>query len=98
MTDKIRMNFDKMEELARAFRDGSKTMEDINNQIGQIAGILEEGGLLGQTGSAFSNALRQDLMKNVKRIEDKLAEMEKDLRAAMQDMQSADKTAGGLYH
>jgi WXG100 family type VII secretion target len=97
MSDKIRMNFDQMEDMARSLHDSAEKLEEMGNHVAQLADVLDDGVLVGVAGIALSQAMRQDLAKAMTRIHDKLDEMEKDVRDAMQDMRSADKAAGSLY-
>lgn len=97
MAERIKMNFDMMEEMAQAFGDGAQTLESTLSEINSIAGMLEDGGLLGEAGDAFASACRGPLAGSISRLKDTFDEMRSDVIAAADEMRSADSSSKGYY-
>jgi WXG100 family type VII secretion target len=97
MSDIIKMDYDLMEDMARVFDESAKTMEDVQQQVSSIAQELQDGGLLGQAGEAFADALSTRLAPAIARLEEKFTELKTDVKAAEQDMRDADSTAVRYY-
>jgi len=91
--NKIKMEYARMEEMAKTFQQGSEQLKDTLAQMQSIASTLENGALLGQGGSAFSDAIRNKLCPSISRLEQKFLELQKDVLSAMKDMQAADATS-----
>ena len=97
MAEQIKMNFAMMEDMAQAFGDGAQTLETTLSEINNIAGMLEDGGLLGEAGDAFASACRGSLAGSVSRLKDTFDEMRNDIIAAKEEMESADSSSKGYY-
>ena len=97
MSDTIKMDYGLMDDMARVFGESAQTLESVGKQVGSIAQELQDGGLLGQAGDAFVDALSSRLAPSIARLQDKLTELRQDIVAAKQDMADADSTAAGHY-
>ena len=97
MSEQIKMDYALMDDMARVFGEGAQTLESVGKQVGSIAQELQDGGLLGQAGEAFVDALSTRLAPAIARLQDKLTELKQDIVAAKQDMADADSTAVGYY-
>jgi len=97
MSDIIKMDYDLMDDMARVFGESAETLESVAKQVGSIAQELQDGGLLGQAGEAFVDALNSRLTPAIVRLQDKLVELRQDVVAAKQDMVDADRTSVGYY-
>lgn len=97
MTEIIKMNFAMMDDMAIAFKDGSQVLENVLSEVNQIVSILEDGALLGEAGDQFASACRGPLASSVNRLKDKFEELQSDVIAAKEEMEAADREAGGLY-
>ena len=97
MSDIIKMDYGLMDDMARTFNESAQTLEDVQKQVGSIAQELQDGGLLGQAGAAFVDALSTRLVPALARLQDKLTELRQDIVAAKQDMVDADRTTVGYY-
>lgn len=93
---KIKMEYAQMEEMAKTFQQGSEQLKDTLSQMQNIANTLQDGALLGQGGSAFTDAIRSKLCPAISRLEQKFVELQKDVLNAMKEMQQADSTSKGL--
>ena len=97
MSDIIKMDYDLMDDMARVFGESAETLESVAKQVGSIAQELQDGGLLGQAGEAFVDALTSRLAPAIVRLQDKLVELKQDVTGAAQDMMDADRTSVGYY-
>lgn len=93
---KIKMEYARMEEMAKTFQKGSEQLKETQNQMKGIATTLQDGALLGQGGSAFADAINSKLCPAINKLEQKFQELQKDVMNAMRDMQQADATSKGL--
>ena len=76
---KIKMEYDRMDEMAKTFQQGSEQLKDTLAQMQSIANTLQDGALLGQGGAAFSDAIRNKLCPSISRLEQKFQELNKDV-------------------
>jgi uncharacterized protein YukE len=53
--------------------------------------------LLGQGGTAFTEAIRDSLNPAIARLEEKFQELAQDVRKAIEDMQEADEESKGKF-
>ena len=65
--------------------------------LGTVAGMLEEGALLGRGGEAFTDAIRSKLCPAIMRLDDKFQELAGDVQKAIDYMQQADKTSASKF-
>jgi len=93
---KIKMEYARMEEMAKTFQKGAEQLKETNSQMHAIANTLQEGALLGQGGAAFADAINGKLCPAIIRMEQKFQELQKDVLGALKDMQGADATSKGL--
>jgi WXG100 family type VII secretion target len=87
------MDYPLMEEMKRTFQAGREQLQDTTNELKGIADMLEQGALLGNAGSAFSDAVRGPLMGAVARLSNKFEELEADLQHAVDQMRQAEEKA-----
>jgi WXG100 family type VII secretion target len=79
----VRMNYDSMETMAKEFDNAVKQLEETMNDMNKVAQTMEDGALLGMGGDAFCDAIRSQLLPNMKILTEKLGEMGGDVRAAV---------------
>lgn len=94
---KIKMEYARMEEMAKTFQAGGEQLKETMSQMMSIANQLQDGALLGQGGAAFTDAIRNKLCPAISRLENKFMELQKDVVGAMNDMKQADSTSKGLF-
>jgi WXG100 family type VII secretion target len=97
MQNEIKMDYPLMEEMKKTFRAGREQLEDTTNELKSIADKLEQGALLGQAGSAFSEAVRATLMNAVGKLSQKFEELENDLQYAVDQMHAAEEKAKSSF-
>jgi WXG100 family type VII secretion target len=93
---KIKMEYARMEEMAKTFQQGSEQLKDTLAQMQSIANTLQDGALLGQGGAAYTDAIRNKLCPAISRLEQKFQELQRDVLGALKDMQQADAASKGL--
>jgi WXG100 family type VII secretion target len=93
---KIKMEYARMEEMAKTFQQGSEQLKDTLSQMQSIANTLQDGALLGQGGAAFTDAIRNKLCPSISRLEQKFEELQRDILGALKDMQAADSTSKSI--
>jgi WXG100 family type VII secretion target len=93
---KIKVEYARMDEMAKTFQQGSEQLKDTLAQMQSIANTLQDGALLGQGGAAFVDAIRNKLCPSISRLEQKFLELQRDVQGAKRDMEQADSTSKGL--
>jgi len=93
----VQMDYDLMEEMAQAFRDGAQHLEDLIRGLQNIAGRLEDGALLGRGGDALAGAIRDKLNSRIAALQDKLEELNLDVYGALVDLRDGDTEAASRF-
>lgn len=96
MADKIRVNYPALEEMARNCDAFAQRLRQTVQMANQIAQQMSNGSLQGEFGDVFVQALGVFQTK-VNKLADKFAEEAGDIRGAMDDMRTADQTAGAKF-
>lgn len=91
------MKYPMVDRMARTMKQSSKRLDACLSDMNKVIATLEQGGLRGDAGAAFSQAVRGSLNPSLKRLRAKFDELDKDLRKAKQDMITADKTAARAH-
>jgi len=97
MSDKIRVNYEALEEMANICMANYENLNNVLNNIRQIANGMTSEALVGDVGQAFSDALTGPFASSVKKLGEKFKEVSDDIHGAIDDMKSADSTAGGNF-
>ena len=97
MTDEIKMDYGLMEEMAKTFGQGSEQLKETLSEVQSLAGVLEDGALLGRSGDAFAEALRNQLSKAITRLEEKFQELRDDINKAAADMKREDAVSARQF-
>jgi len=98
MAEKIRVNYQELEEMAQLVDKAAQHLQDTTAKLAQKASQDMQGGTLtGDIGEAFASALGGPFVASVNKLGQKLDEVAKDIRAAVKDMQSADNDAAGQF-
>jgi len=95
--DVKKMNYPMVERMARTMDQSAKTLEECLGEMNKVIATLEQGGLRGDAGAAFSQGVRGSLNPSLKRLQAKFNELNKDLRDAKRDMEEADKTSARAH-
>lgn len=97
MTDEIRVVYPDMEDMSRAFQRGAEQLRDTMQEMQNLAGVLEDGALLGMGGQAFVEAIRGKLCPAIDRLAEKFDELDGDVKAAVRYAQQADRQSKGMF-
>ncbi len=97
MSADVQMNYETMEEMAKIFQNGSQQLKETGQAMEQLAGMMSEGGLLGEGGEKFAEALRSRLSKKIHKLSDKFHELSGDVTGAVKDLRDGDKTAASRF-
>lgn len=92
-----RMEYDKMEEAAAAYVQVAGQLHDLHQAMKQISEKIEGGGLLGDAGDEFRDAINSVLVNKIMRIERKCRELDKDLRGAVSKIRDGVATAESRF-
>ena len=95
MPEKIKMNYPKMEAMAKQFGQGSEQLKATKKAMTDVAAILEGGALRGEAGKAFSEGIRDQLCPAIEKLDQKFLELQKDVQQAMEKMKAADSESKG---
>jgi len=97
MTDEIKLVYATAEDMIHTFQQGVEQLQNTNQQMQALAGMMEEGALLGRGGEAFTDAIRSKLCPAIMRLDDKFKELAGDVQKAIDYMQQADKTSASKF-
>lgn len=95
--DHIKVVFPLMNDMAKTFAQGSKQLEQTKREMLAISQTLSDGALLGRGGTAFTEAIRTQLVPAINRLDEKFEELQKDVLEAAQKMREADQTSKGMF-
>jgi hypothetical protein len=91
--DKERMVEPSMNEMIAAFRKAHLALEQTMNVAKGIAEQMKQGALVGQAGDQFVQGINDVLIPQVKKLEEKLEEMEVDVQRAVARIKLAEAEA-----
>ena len=96
MADKISINYAEVEAMAAQCRRVGNQVQAISTSAKRIAGELQDGVFTGKPGDTFVQALGQ-LERRTNLLAAKIAEVVRDIEAAINDMKRADGAAGSQF-
>ena len=91
MAEKIRLNYPAMEEMAKYCDYANQQVLQTMNEGLRIARQMRDGAMVGDAGEAFASALEGPYKNGCSKLAEKLKEISGDIRAAIADMQAADR-------
>lgn len=94
MADIIKYDYAMLEEMEKAFRTSAEQIGDMITEVNNIIGLLEGGALLGVAGDSFVEACSGPLMQSLTKLQDKMTELEGDIRQVITD--TRDTTSGDV--
>ncbi len=97
MSDKIRLNYPQMEEMAQHLKSVQTRLMLTTRLARSAAQEMQGGALVGDAGEAFANALNTAFVPAVTKLSQKFGEVSDDIKKAISDMQAADKRAGSAF-
>lgn len=93
----VRMDFPKVQKMATEFKNAASQIEKSMSDMKKVAQILEDGGLQGEAGSAFQAAIRSNLLPAMAKLQAKMTELHKDIKAAEQATRKGESTARSRF-
>jgi WXG100 family type VII secretion target len=93
MSDIIKLDYGMAEAMAKTFNEGAECLQDVSQELQNIANHLADGALLGRGGTAFVEHIRGSLCPSLAKLIQKFQELDKDVQGAISDMREADETS-----
>lgn len=90
MADEIKLNYPMAEEMVKAFNESAQQIQETVQEMLTISGMLEDGGLRGRAGQLFVEALRNQFVPALSRLNNKFDELSGDVQKAIDFMKAAD--------
>lgn len=97
MADEIKLDYGLAETMANVFGQGVEELQDVMQEMQNIANTLEGGVLLGRGGQALTDAIRGSLAPSMTKLIAKFEELQGDVQTAIQAMRQADTAAKGQF-
>lgn len=95
--DEIKLDFGLAEDMAKTIKESYEKLQDLSQEMQNIANTLEEGALLGRGGATFVDAIRGQLAPSLAKFIEKFEELEGDIHEAMDFMRESDDTSAGKF-
>ena len=93
----VRMDFPKVKKMASEFKKAASQINESMQQMKKVAQTMEDGGLQGEAGSAFQAAIRTKLLPAMGKLEQKMMELHKDVKAAEAATRKGESTARSRF-
>jgi len=93
----VRMNYDTMEKMAKAFDAAARQMEETQKAADGLGKEMEGGALQGEGGTAFKAAIDGPLTKSLNKLRDKMLELSKDINGAVKATRDGVSTAESRF-
>lgn len=97
MSDVIKLDYEMADAMAKTFNQGAQQLEDVMQELQSVANLLADGALLGRGGTAFVEAIRNNLCPSLSKLTAKFQELEKDVQGAISDMRAADAQSKSAF-
>jgi uncharacterized protein YukE len=97
MAEIIQMNFEHMQEAAKAFSDAAKALEQTQSGVIKIGGMYSDDGLVGDAGERLVEICNGLLPQKIGALAEAFEEMSKDINDAMKAMQDTDSNVTRYY-
>jgi WXG100 family type VII secretion target len=93
----VRMNYDTMEKMAKAFSTAQNQIKTTADAMKKIAQMMDGGALQGEGGNAFRGAIEGKLLPRMKKLEAKMTELSRDINGAVRATRDGVKTAKSRF-
>jgi len=97
MPDEVRMDFDAMEDMIRAFQQSAGRLEDAAAAVRQIIDLLEGGAMVSQQGARWADSVRSKLLPLLLGGSRSFQEIARDLDGALRDLRDGDVEAASRF-
>ncbi len=96
MSDKIRVNYPALEDMAKHLQMVAQHLQTTAAMANKMGAEMQNGALVGRPGDTFVQALGQ-LQQRTMKLSGKFIEVSNDIKQAISDMQAADSSAAGDF-
>lgn len=96
-SDKIKMNYAAMDEMAAHCQKVAERLLQTVELGKKVASEMNNGALVGETGSTFAAALSGPFATAIGKLSAKFGEEAEDIKKAIEDMKKADSSAGAQF-
>lgn len=93
----VRMDYQMAEDMASAFTQAAKSIDEIEAAVKQMVSQLRDDVLVGDAGEAVCEVLEQDLVNVLKEIEGKMTELAGDVSTAIRVLRDGEQTAAARF-
>jgi len=97
MADRIKIVFASAEAMITSLKAGKERVQDTTSEMLKIAGMMEDGALVGSAGTTFVDAIRDQLVVSLGKLDEMIEELAKDVGDAVKTMQEEDQGAAGNF-
>ncbi len=94
----VQMDYQQMQQMVQIFRQGAQQLSETMRAIQNVAGILEQGALLGKGGDLLAEALRNRFVARLTRLHAKFEELAGDCQQAIRFVYEGDTSARGRFN
>jgi len=95
--EKIRVNYAALEDMAAHCKKVAERLQQTSELGKKIAGEMNNGAMVGDTGATFSAALTGPFTGAIGKLGAKFNEVADDIKKAVDDMKKADSSAGSNF-
>lgn len=97
MPEKVRMNYQTMREMTKAFKEAKQQLEEIQKTVQKQGSEMEAGALQGQAGQTFRAAISGPLTKALKKLAAKMGELAGDVDGARAKLEEGVTTSKSRF-
>ena len=97
MPEKVRMNYQTMKDMTKAFNEAKTQLEDILKTVQKQGSEMEAGALQGQAGETFRAAINGPLTKALQDLAGKMGELAEDVDKARAELEEGVTTAKSRF-
>jgi len=95
--NEIKLVYASAEAMSQAFNKGGEQLQDISQEMQNLANTLQSTALKGTGGDAFVDAIRNKLCPSLAKFIDKFKELDGDVKEAIKLMKEADEASKGKF-
>ena len=97
MADEISIQEEPAMAMVSAFNAGRERTQDTISEMLKIAGMMEDGAFVGKAGASFVEAIRDNLVVSLGKLDEMLEELAKDVTDALKTMQDKDSSSASTF-
>lgn len=97
MAEKVRVVFEAVEAQQNAFGAADQQLGDSIREMSNIARMMDDGALKGQGGESFRDAILTKLIPGMKRLQEKMQEMHREMGSVMDVARGVEGASKGRF-